>query len=103
MPHYNVIVHVDNGDVAQALKAFKRKLGRVGLLSLLRHDSKLFVAASKGQRLRAKRALAHRRAWRRRMRAAQREAEFLETGGEPAAYRDAVVDRRAPERKAVSA
>jgi hypothetical protein len=37
------------------------------------------------------------------MRAAQREAEFLETGGEPAAYRDAVVDRRAPERKAVSA
>jgi ribosomal protein S21 len=62
-------------ELARALKDLKKSLARRGVLSLMRHNSRLFMAMSSSQKKREKHAramrLVRRRAWRR----AQRENE----------------------------
>jgi ribosomal protein S21 len=75
----HVVVKLVDGrspdELARALKDLKKSLARRGVLTLMRHDLRLYKAMSPSQRKREKHARALRLVRRRARRTALREAE----------------------------
>jgi len=82
----NAAARVVDGDVAGALRALKRSMTATGLLTLMRHDSRLYAYTSPSKRRLEKQRRHRARVRRNERRRAQREEEANAPRRHPAAY-----------------